>query len=154
LEKRHSEGMITLHTLGKLAIRIAVADDEQERFRLIDQGKKSGFKICIGKVGTMNAEKVISAVMTAAKRDGLWDSGSFREEHALYDAAVESLNGVCRGQPVVNDVLRTVGLTFSVVRGPMKSSDGEWVAVCLYGTIGAPIKGFEHETIGLGINHI
>ncbi|OON42936.1 anti-terminator HutP, partial [Bacillus anthracis] len=32
--------------------------------------------------------------------------------------------------------------------------EGEWVAVALYGTIGAPVKGSEHEAIGLGINHI
>ncbi|MCJ7806800.1 MAG: transcriptional regulator, partial [Clostridia bacterium] len=29
-----------------------------------------------------------------------------------------------------------------------------WLAVVLYGTIGAPIKGYEHETIGLGLNHL
>ena len=28
---------------------------------------------------------------------------------------------------------------------------GEWISVGIYGTIGAPIKGFEHEAIGLGI---
>ncbi|MGI6630051.1 MAG: HutP family protein [Bacillota bacterium] len=142
-----------VNTIGKLAIKIVVAEEE-ERLHLIEQGIKEGYKICVGKVGTMNAEKVISAVITATKRDNLWDARSFREEHALYDAAVEALNGICRGQLVVSDVLRTVGLTFSVLRGRMNRVDGEWIAVCLYGTIGAPIKGFEHETIGLGINHI
>lgn len=142
-----------MYTLGKLAIKIVIAGGD-ERSRLIEQGNKEGFKICVGKVGTMNAEKVIAAIMTAGKRDNLWNSSSFREEHALYDAAVQSLNGVCRGQLVVSEVLRTVGLTFAIVRGPMTAPDEDWVAVCLYGTIGAPIKGFEHETIGLGINHI
>lgn len=51
---------------------------------------------------------------------------------------------------------RTVGLRFAVVRGqPYKEKmEGEWLAVAFYGTIGAPIKGLEHETMGLGINHI
>jgi len=53
-------------------------------------------------------------------------------------------------------VLRTVGLRFSVIRGNTyeSSEEGEWIAVALYGTIGAPVKGLEHEAVGLGINHI
>lgn len=52
--------------------------------------------------------------------------------------------------------MRTVGLRFAVVRGKPYSNqaEGEWIAVALYGTIGAPIKGLEHEAVGLGINHI
>ena len=34
------------------------------------------------------------------------------------------------------------------------SNLGEWVSVGIYGMVGAPIKGFEHEAIGLEINHI
>ncbi|GAI18393.1 unnamed protein product, partial [marine sediment metagenome] len=30
----------------------------------------------------------------------------------------------------------------------------EWVSVGIYGMVGAPIKGFEHEAIGLDINTI
>ena len=147
------EGMVLMALLGKTAIFIATAAEEQ-RGQLIEKARQDGFCLCTGRVGTMNAEKVIAAVMTAAKRENVWDADSFREEHALYDATVEALNGICRGQLLMSEVLRTVGLCFAVVRGKMGSSKGEWVAVCLYGTIGAPIKGFEHETIGLGINHI
>lgn len=147
------KGMVLMALIGKSAIFIATAAEEQ-RGQFIDNARQNGFRVCTGRVGTMNAEKVISAVMTAAKRENLWDADSFREEHALYDATVEALNGICRGQLLMSEVLRTVGLSFAVVRGAMGNSKGEWVAVCLYGTIGAPIKGFEHETIGLGINHI
>ena len=51
-------------------------------------------------------------------------------------------------------LLRTVGLRFAVLRGnPYESeAEGDWIAVSLYGTIGAPIKGLEHETFGVGIN--
>ena len=47
-------------------------------------------------------------------------------------------------------------MKFVVLRGPIDTlSDlGEWISVGIYGTIGAPIKGFEHEAIGLEINNI
>lgn len=139
-------------TIGKLALLITMAEEKQKSL-LVEEGRKNKFAICVGKVGTMNAEKVVAAIMTTAKREGLWNN-SFAEEHALYDAIIEALTGICRGQLVLGDIMRTVGLNFSVVRGKLGSNNGEWFAVGLYGTIGAPIKGFEHETIGLGINHI
>ena len=48
-----------------------------------------------------------------------------------------------RGQIQLADVLRTVGLRFAIVRGTPYDGEkeGEWVAVALYGTIGAPVKG-------------
>lgn len=140
-----------MNKIGQIAILISMSEDDK-RDKLIEKAKKKGFKISHGKVGTMQGEKIISSVMTAVKREGLWDN-SFREEHALYDAIVEALNGICRGELAFGNVLRTVGLNFTVVRG-LFNNEGEWIAVCFYGTIGAPIKGFEHEAIGLGINHI
>jgi hut operon positive regulator len=69
---------------------------------------------------------------------------------------MEALYGITRGQMQLGSVMRTVGLRFAVVRGnPYEDeTEGEWLAVAIYGTIGAPIKGLEHETLGLGINHI
>jgi hut operon positive regulator len=69
---------------------------------------------------------------------------------------MEALHGVTRGQVQLGSVLRTVGLRFAVVRGkPYEAeTEGEWIAIALYGTIGAPVKGSEHEAMGLGINHI
>ncbi|ATW27485.1 HutP family protein [Candidatus Formimonas warabiya] len=139
--------------IGRLATLLVLASEE-EREKMMEKRKKEGLRICIGKVGTMHAEKIISAVMTAAKREEIWNGESFKEEHALYAAIMESLHGICRGQLIFNEALRTVGLTFSIVRGQMLEAPGDWVAVCLYGTIGPPIKGFEHEVLGLGINHI
>ena len=55
------------------------------------------------------------------------------------------------------DFLRTIGIKFVVLRGPLdttRSDLGEWVSVGIYGMIGTPIKGFEHEAIGLEINNI
>lgn len=104
----------------------------------------------------MDMQKVVSAIETAAKRHQIIDEKLYREMHALYHAILEALEGVTRGQVLLGDVMRTVGLRFSVVRGmPYENeAEGEWIAVALYGTIGAPIKGLEHETTGLGINHI
>lgn len=142
-----------MDTLGKMAITIAISDEEK-RIRLIEEVRSRNYRICVGKVGTMNTETVVSAILTAAKRENLWDSKSFREEHAFYDTIIEAFNGICRGNLALGNVFRTVGLNFVVIRGKINENDGEWVTICMYGTIGAPIKGFEHETIGLGINHI
>lgn len=100
--------------------------------------------------------KDLAAVETAAKRRGLIQN-QYREEHALYHSILDAFHGVCRGELALGSILRSVGLIFSVVRGPRMAgdySDGEWLAVALYGNIGAPIKGFEHEVMGLGINNI
>lgn len=139
--------------LGKMAIEIAIADEEK-RAKMIEEVKKRNYRVCVGKVGTMNSETVVSAILTATKRENIWDSKSFREEHALYDTIIEAFNGICRGNPALGNVFRTVGLYFVVIRGIVNEGDGEWVTVCMYGTVGPPIKGFEHEAIGLGMNHI
>ena len=114
------------------------------------------WKCCVGKVGAMDSQKVVAAVETAAKRNGLINPDVYRESHALYHAIIEALEGVTRGQVQLGAVLRTVGLRFSIIRGNPYDGpeEGEWIAVAIYGTIGAPVKGLEHEAVGLGINHI
>lgn len=141
-----------MEPLGKKVIEILISDEEK-RQELFEKAKAAGMSICFGKVGSMNAEKIIAAVMTASKREGIWDAGSFREEHAVYGATFEALQSVCHGQLIVSEAMRTIGLSFCVIRKDLPDH-GEWVYVGMYGTIGAPIKGFEHEAIGLGINHI
>jgi len=115
------------------------------------------FRVITGQVGSMGIEKVVAAVETSARREGLIPEGRYRGEHALYHAVLEALHGVCRGQLELGAILRTAGLRFAVVVGPMaegQTAEGQWLAVALYGHIGAPRKGFEHEVIGLGINHV
>lgn len=144
-----------MKTLGQVALQIVLADEEVLQ-DLIGEASGKGYQAIKGRVGSMSMEKVIAAVETAAKRQGII-SGNYRDEHALYHAVLEALSGVCRGQLALGDILRTVGLSFSIVKGPKmpgNTEDGLWIAVVLYGTIGAPIKGFEHEVIGLGINHL
>ncbi|GAB3068408.1 hut operon transcriptional regulator HutP [Salinicoccus sesuvii] len=138
---------------GKYAALVALTDADTA-FGLMPEYKS--FKVVTGKVGSMDLKKVISSVETAAKRNQLINGDIYRETHALYHAIIEAAEGVTRGKLSVGEVMRTVGLTFSVVRGRPypETVEGEWIAVCFYGTIGAPIKGKEHETLGLGINHI
>jgi hut operon positive regulatory protein len=139
--------------IGKIAILLAtLSEDELEWLR----PTLKDVAYCQGKVGSMNMQKVISAVETAAKRSGLVDEKYYRESHALYHAILEATKGVTRDQTAISEMSRTVGLRFAVVRGtPFPGEgEGEWIAVSFYGTIGAPVKGWEHETAGLGINHI
>jgi len=121
----------------------------------IELARRHGFKICLGAVGSMAPNKIVAAIETAAKREGIVDQ-SFRAEHALYHCIIEALHGVGRGQLTFGEIHRTVGLRFSVVVGPRfpQEDDGMWLAVALFGTIGAPVKGFEHEVVGLGISHL
>ncbi|WP_368653233.1 hut operon transcriptional regulator HutP [Ornithinibacillus sp. 4-3] len=141
------------HRIGKIAITLAMYDDE-ERDAL--QIAEKDLQVCEGKVGSMNMQKVISAVETAVKRSGLIREDVYRETHALYHAILEALEGVTRGQLAIGEMMRTVGLRFAVVRGVAYTDkkEGEWLAVAFYGTIGAPVRGLEHEAVGLGINHI
>ena len=139
--------------IGKIAILLALLNENE---RKPYESQLKDIKYCQGKVGAMSLEKVITAVETAAKRHQVIHEDIYRETHSLYHAILEGLEGVSRGQLVIGDMKRTVGLRFAVVRGqPYKEKmEGEWLAVAFYGTIGAPIKGLEHETMGLGINHI
>lgn len=141
--------------IGRNAILLAMLDEEEELeiARLLNH---LSWRYCKGKVGSMELQKIVAAIETAAKRNHIVDGGLYREMHALYHAVVEAVQGVTRGQVELGDLMRTVGLRFAVVRGmPYENAaEGEWIAVALYGTIGAPIRGLEHETVGLGINHI
>lgn len=139
--------------LGRSAVLLLLSDNKDEQMAQLSQ---LGWKFCTGKVGSMEEQKVVAAIETAAKKNGIIQSDIYRESHALYHAIMEALHGVTRGQVQLGSVLRTVGLSFSVVRGTPYENDreGEWIAVSVYGTIGAPVKGSEHEAIGLGINHI
>ncbi|MCM3409382.1 hut operon transcriptional regulator HutP [Metabacillus litoralis] len=139
--------------IGRNAIMLLLSENPNEQLQFLQQNKWRG---CLGKVGSMEANKVVASIETAAKKNGIIQSDVYRESHALYHAIMEALHGVTRGQVQLGSVLRTVGLSFAVLRGNPydHEQEGDWIAVALYGTIGAPVKGSEHETIGLGINHI
>lgn len=141
--------------IGRLATLLLLNDSKAGQV-VQDQIDQLGWRSCTGKVGSMDSHKVVAAIETTAKKNGIIQTGVYREAHALYHAILEALSGVTRGQVQIGSVLRTVGLSFSIIRGNPydNTAEGDWIAVCLYGTIGAPIKGSEHETLGLGINHM
>jgi hut operon positive regulator len=143
----------TEHRIGRHATLLVLADDKTEQEETING---LDWKYCSGKVGSMDSQKVVAAIETCAKQHGIIQNELYREAHALYHAIMEALHGITRGQMQLGSILRTVGLRFAIVRGNPYENDleGEWLAVALYGTIGAPVKGLEHETLGLGINHI
>ncbi len=146
---------LSKNLIGKSALLLALSETEPDNAELsVFSGLQ--WKYCVGKVGAMDSQKVVAAVETAAKRNGLINPDVYRESHALYHAIIEALEGVTRGQVQLGAVLRTVGLRFSIIRGNPYDGpeEGEWIAVAVYGTIGAPVKGLEHEAVGLGINHI
>ncbi len=138
--------------IGKEAMLLLLQNNND----LPEKLKKRGWKYCKGKVGSMDTQTVVAAVETAAKKEKIVQPHLYRETHAMYHAIIEAMSGVTRGNNQIGTVLRTVGLQFAVVRGNpyQDESEGEWIAVAFYGTIGAPVKGLEHEAIGLGINHI
>jgi len=145
-----------LAKIGKLTILLLISSQEEEK-ELLKNISNFGYKVCIGKAGTMDSKEIIAAIETTAKREEIFRAGYYREEHAVYHTALSALKGLCRGEIGIGDFLRTIGVKFVVLRGPMdttRSDSGEWVCVGIYGTIGAPIKGFEHEAIGLEINTI
>ncbi|KGK91124.1 anti-terminator HutP [Desulfosporosinus sp. HMP52] len=146
--------MLHFSSLGKTALLIAMAEGS-ETDDYVSRARLKGFEVVTGKVGSMDVQKIIAAVETAAKRAGLTDE-SYRSQHALYHAILDALQGLGRGPLQLGNILRTVGLRFAVVKGPrtLEDSDDLWIAVSMYGMIGAPIKGHEHEVCGLGINHL
>ncbi len=143
-------------SIGKTAIIYALADPSMEE-QIKADAEKNGYQLIKGKVGSMSTEKIFAAVETASQREGLIRKDYYRDTHSLYHATLDAYVSICRGQLGLGNMLRTVGLIFTVVRGPRTTEqleDGEWLAVVLYGMIGAPVKGYEHETIGLGLNHL
>lgn len=153
--------MIGIHDkdgLGKIAVLLALAEEDEEQL-VMDLIKKRGYTFIKGHVGTMDPKKIFSSIEVGAIKEGIIKN-YYHDEHALYHATLEALNGYCRGQIGLESVLRSTGLTYSIVRGNLQydekntASTKPWIAICLYGKIGSPRKGFEHDAIGLGVNSI
>ncbi len=139
--------------IGKISLLFAINDEKEE---FIEKYEKQGYMLYKGQAGAMDAKKIVAAIETSALREDIVRE-NYHEEHALYHAIMEAFSGYCRGQVVLGEVLRSAGLVFTIVRGNLIAGDkssGEWLAVVLYGQIGSPRRGFEHEAIGLGIQSI
>ncbi|HWO97174.1 MAG TPA: hut operon transcriptional regulator HutP [Bacillus sp. (in: firmicutes)] len=143
-------------SMGKLTSLLVLLHNSELGKEIEQEIISRGYQYTVGKVGAMDLSKIVSAIETSAKSNGIINANSYREIHALYHAILEAIQGISRGTVEFGDILRTVGLTFSIVRGNIDFSGygGEWISVCVYGTIGAPKKGFEHDALGFGFNHI
>ncbi len=140
--------------IGKIALLMALNDGDMESMQKYYASKN--YVVFKGQAGSMDAKKIVAAIETAASREDIIRE-NYHEEHALYHAIIEALSGYCRGQVVLGEVLRSAGLTFTIVRGTLIEDDpssGNWIAVVLYGHIGSPRRGFEHEAVGMGIQPI
>lgn len=140
--------------IGKIALLLAITDGDDENLKKYYESKN--YIIYKGQAGSMDAKKIIASIETAAYRENIIME-NYHEEHALYHAIIEALSGYCRGQVMLGEVLRSAGLTFTIVKGKLidgDASSGNWIAVVLYGHIGSPRRGFEHEAIGMGIQSI
>lgn len=144
-----------MDTIGKTAM-FAVLADLELRAQVLEAAQSQGYRICFGQAGSMDLKKIVAAIETASRREGLTRT-DYPEDHALWHATLDALQGMARGQLQLGSLLRTAGVRFAVVRG-FKDTDkpdlGEWVAVAIYGHIGGPIEGNEHEVVGLGISHL
>ncbi len=139
--------------IGKIALLLALSDDIEELCKYYED---KNYVVYRGQAGSMDAKKIVAAIETAASREDIIRE-NYHEEHALYHAIIEALSGYCRGQVMLGEVLRSAGLSFTIVRGMLVDDDpssGSWIAVVLYGQIGSPRRGFEHEAIGMGIQPI
>lgn len=140
--------------IGKIALLLAMDDGDMDNLK--EFYEKKNYVIYRGQAGSMDAKKIVAAIETAASREDIIRE-NYHEEHALYHAIIEALSGYCRGQVMLGEVLRSAGLTFTIVRGTLIEDDpssGIWIAVVLYGQIGSPRRGFEHEAVGMGIQPI
>ena len=143
-------------SMGRLTSLLVLLHNTELAEGIEKEIRERGYSYTVGKVGAMELSKVVAAIETSAKTNKIINAQSYREVHALYHAILEAIQGVSRGTLQLGDILRTVGLTFSIVRGKIEfsGSSDEWISVCVYGTIGAHKKGFEHDTLGFGFNHI
>ncbi|MFZ5641991.1 MAG: HutP family protein [Bacillota bacterium] len=143
-----------VNQLGKIALKLTLADDEAEIAAITARAKGFGYLVCTGKVGSMDLQNIIGTIETMARKNKVVNEGVV-EQHALYHAIYECCSGFMRGSLTLGGTLRTLGSRFAIVRGKIPGDvKREWLAVAMYGTIGSPSKGFEHEAAGLGIIHI
>ena len=108
-------------TLGRVALLSVLADSPQA---VIESAPD--YQVVLGQVGTMDVQKIIAAIETAARREN-FIGPEYAEEHALYHAVVGAWHGMTRGQIALEALLRTVGLRFSIVERAAisrRSNDG------------------------------
>ena len=95
--------------IGKLTILLLISSEEEEK-ELLKKVNNLGYKICIGKAGTMDSKEIIAAIETTAKREGIFPAGSYREEHAVYHTALSASKGLRKGEIGIGNLLKKAGV--------------------------------------------
>lgn len=114
------------------------------------------YRAAIGRVGTMHTQDVYAAVLTVAERAKLLDPG-LNDAHALYHATHDALLGILRDPPGLGPTFRTTALVYAILRGPRLldlRDERDWIAVAMFGSIGAPRPGWQHDAVGLGVYNL
>ena len=101
-----------------MSILLLISSEEEEK-ELLKKVSNLGYKICVGKAGTMDSKELIAVIETTAKKEGIFPAGCYREEHAVYHTALSALKGLCRGEIGIGNFLRTLEIKFVVLRGLM-----------------------------------
>ena len=83
--------------IGKLTTLLLISSGEEER-ELVKKVNNLGYKVCIGKAGTMDSKEVFAAIETTARRESIYRAGYYRKEHSLYHTALSALKDLCRGE--------------------------------------------------------
>ena len=114
------------------------------------------YRAAIGRVGTMDTQDIYAAVLTAAERAKLLDPG-LNDANALYHATHDALLGILRDPAGLAPTLRTTSLQYAIMRGPRLLGllgERDWIAVAMFGSIGAPRPAWEHDAAGLGVYNL
>jgi len=138
--------------IGYRALRLLMdlADGAEIPFR------PGPYRVGLGRVGTMETQSIYAAVLACAERATVLDAG-LNDVHALYHATRDALDGVLHDAGGLGPTLRTAALLFTIVRGPRIPGlvgERDWLAVAMFGSIGAPRSGWEHDAVGLGIANL
>jgi hut operon positive regulator len=149
---RPSDQSAWVRGLGYRAIRVLMDFVEGAEIMPVS----GPYRAAIGRVGTMDAQDVYASVLTVAERAKLLDPG-LNDAHALYHATHDAMLGILRDPAGLGPTFRTTALVYTILRGPRKlelRGERDWIAVAMFGSIGAPRPAWEHDAVGLGVYNL
>ncbi len=134
-----------LHSIGRVALLIALSVDADEEERLKTKFVQEGYSCAVTGIGGSCEEvkkKINTAVIGACFGNGII-SKTPKEIHAVIHAALEAKEGLLLSAPSGGDFAGKA----VIVR------HGEWIAVAVYGRSAMHVL-TNHERVGMGIMHI
>jgi hut operon positive regulator len=133
-----------LDRIGKIAMLLALSDEEEERI-IKEKFKNSRIKVAVTVIyglTTQVKENFVKSIIGCAIQNRIIERDSVLA-HGVVHAALDSLQGVLHAVPVDASIKMKVGI----------ASDGNWLAVALYGDSALyPLT--NHERGALSIMHL